>query len=183
MSCQCKSCNCADTKKICDCDTEELIEIKGVCPGDVLRDLLDDGTTTWTQVFIPEILCLPCAKPDIEEIVKISSCVEIISKKVIKTPDSNGLNNGEGTLLTGRKLVIEGILRQKVIYTADVKEQSLHSAHFDVPFSIFIVLPADTLLSDKYKVEPYIEDIFVCKKSKREIFKNVTLFIKATKIQ
>lgn len=51
--------------------------------------------------------------------------------------------NEEGTCLTGRKLVIEGFLNQKVVYTGDVDIQSVHSAHYSVPFSAFIVAYAN----------------------------------------
>lgn len=174
----------------CGCKEDQLIEIKGVCSREKIESItLADGDT-WTQVFIPEILCIPPQKPDVEQILNITACVDIISQRIVKTPIGGTITgdppvftptpNYEGTILTGRKLVIEGILRQKIVYTADVPEQSVHSAHFDVPFSVFIILPFDTPLFTKYKIEPCIEDIFVCRVSKRQIFKNVTLFIKAT---
>lgn len=49
------------------------------------------------------------------------------------------IGNAEGTCLTGRKLIIEGVLKQKVVYTAELSEQSVHSAHFEVPFIAFII--------------------------------------------
>lgn len=167
----------------CGCQEDMLIEIKGVCSKEKLENM--DPGDTWTQVFIPEVLCIPNQKPDVEEVASITSCVDIISQRVVKTPvfkldDGTLLENNEGTYLTGRKLVIEGILRQKIIYTADVEEQSMHAAHFDVPFSAFIILEEDASLVTRYKIETCIEDIFVCRVSKRQIFKNVTLFIKAT---
>lgn len=48
-------------------------------------------------------------------------------------------SNEEGTCLSGRKLVIEGSLTEKVVYTANVQDQSVHSAHFTVPFSAFVI--------------------------------------------
>lgn len=47
--------------------------------------------------------------------------------------------NAEGTCLSGRKLVIEGNLKQKIVYTGLVREQSVHSAHFTMPFSAFVI--------------------------------------------
>lgn len=49
------------------------------------------------------------------------------------------IGNAEGTCLTGRKLIIEGTIKQKVVYTAELSEQSVHSAHFEVPFIAFII--------------------------------------------
>lgn len=48
--------------------------------------------------------------------------------------------NVEGSRLSGRKLVIEGRLIQKVVYTALVDVQSVHSASFEMPFSAFIIV-------------------------------------------
>lgn len=78
------------------------------------------------RVLVPEIVDIPSQKPDIEDIIEVHSCVDIISQRVIKTPLVNGytpvgqspipgedIPNGECTNLTGRKLIIEGILKQK----------------------------------------------------------------------
>lgn len=48
--------------------------------------------------------------------------------------------NEEGTCLSGRKLIVQGFLNQKVVYTGDVDIQSVHSAHYSIPFSVFIVV-------------------------------------------
>lgn len=145
----------------------------------------------WVEFYIPEIVDIPEQKPDIEDIVSVSSCIELISQRVIKTPTvSDAVQNGvlvpgekipnsECTNLTGRKLIIEGLLKQKVVYTAAVPEQTLHSAHFEIPFSVFIIVKPSTPLSQNFRVYPYIEDIFACKLSERSVFKNTTIFIKA----
>lgn len=175
----------------CDCNDEQLIIIKGACSEAKLRGMLTSDTEkTWTQIFIPEVLCIPEQKPDIEQLMSVTAIPEIFSQRVVKTPVSGTYDpiakkftadpNQEGTNITGRKLVIEGILKQKVIYTAAVEQQSVHSAHFDVPFSAFIILPYNTPLTQKYKIEACIEDIFVCRITARQVFKNVTIFIKAT---
>lgn len=53
------------------------------------------------------------------------------------------IRNAEGTFLSGRKLIINGKLNQKIVYTANVTDQSVHSAHFSVPFSAFIIPYSD----------------------------------------
>lgn len=90
--------------------------------------------------------------------------------------------NSECTNLTGRKLIIEGLLKQKIIYTAAVDEQSIHSASFVIPFSTFIIIEKDTPLSQKFRITPYVEDIFAYRLSERSVFKNTTIFIKASRI-
>ena len=47
--------------------------------------------------------------------------------------------NEEGTCLTGRKLIVEGVLKQKVVYTALVETQSVHSVHNEIPFTAYII--------------------------------------------
>lgn len=163
-------------KPTCECDFTP--EIKGLCtPKDV--DLKDEKR--WTEIFIPEILNVPCYKPPVEQILSVSSKVQIFCQKVIETPIPP--DNNEGLSLTGKKLVIEGMLRQKIVYVAKNESQSVHAVHFDVPISTFIVLAATDELTDKFKVFPCIEDIFVCTLNDKQIFKNTTLFIKATKLE
>ena len=175
----------------------EDINIVGEYPDNKIEKVLTCFTDTdkWTEFYLPEIVDIPIQKPDMEGIVEVHSCVEIISQRVIKTPvvmgytDDAGnsiagedIPNAECTNLTGRKLIIEGFLKQKVIYTAADVEQSLHSANFEIPFSTFIIIEKDTPLSQQFRITPYIEDIFVSRLSERSVFKNTTIFIKASKV-
>ena len=175
----------------------EDINIVGEYPDNKIEKVLTCFTDTdkWTEFYLPEIVDIPIQKPDMEGIVEVHSCVEIISQRVIKTPvvmgytDDAGnsiagedIPNAECPNLTGRKLIIEGFLKQKVIYTAADDEQSLHSANFEIPFSTFIIIEKDTPLSQQFRITPYIEDIFVSRLSERSVFKNTTIFIKASKV-
>lgn len=63
--------------------------------------------------------------------------------------------NAEGTCLSGRKLIIEGTLKQKIVYTAEVDSQSVHSAHYEIPFIAFIIPYA------KFEGLEYMEGIVV----------------------
>lgn len=47
--------------------------------------------------------------------------------------------NEEGTCLSGRKLIVQGVLKQKVVYTALVDTQSVHSMHNEIPFTAYII--------------------------------------------
>ena len=47
--------------------------------------------------------------------------------------------NEEGTYLSGRKLIVQGYLKQKVVYTALVSTQTVHSACRIIPFSAYII--------------------------------------------
>jgi hypothetical protein len=167
-----------------------LISITGIC--DVCSlELHDDDS--WTEISIPENLILPREKPDIEQIVSANIVAKIIRTKVIVTPSTERAPNFEGKLLTGRKLIIEGQLCQSITYTADFCNQPVHSAHFVVPFSAFIIIPKKvTIVNDctccerkidslfiNYQVNACVEDVFIQEISKRRIFKNVLLFLQA----
>lgn len=186
-------CNVSTNKSFNQCyssSSTERVNIVGVYPQNKIESILNcsGDTNMWTEFFIPEIVEIPIQKPDIEAIVEVHSCIEIISQRVIKTPtvigqtQQNPIPNSECTLLTGKKLVVEGLLKQKVIYTAAVNEQSLHSASYAIPFSAFIIVPADTPLSQKFRITPYIEDIYAYSMSARNVFKNTTIFIKASRM-
>lgn len=177
------------------CEQNHNLSVVGVYPEDKLERVLSCSPLSdkWVEFFVPEIVDIPEQKPNIEDVVSIHSCIEIISQRVIKTPTVTGyttatgqviagedIPNSECTKLTGRKLIVEGLLKQKVIYTAAVPEQTLHSATFAIPFSVFIIVDVNTPLSQNFKVYPYIEDIFACKLSERSVFKNTTIFIKAS---
>lgn len=159
--------------------------IKGVCSEKKIESILKDPSDNlWVETYIPETLILPDCKPSIDQILSLTSKVDVICLRVVPTPVACAPSY-EGLILTGRKLVIEAILRQRITYTSKKKNecQSIHSAHFDVPISTFIILPDYVNLGDKFVVTPCIEDIFICNISDRKIFKNTTLFFKASQIK
>jgi hypothetical protein len=147
----------------------------------------------FTQISIPEVVCLPEQKPDIEQLISVMADIEIVSTRIIVTPGGDvqgGIISNEGQKLTGRKLSVEILIKQKIKYVADEPTQSVHAAHFDKKMaSIFIVIPkefdwgtakytAEELLEKgKLIVTPYIEDIYGEQRDKRCIFKNITLLL------
>ena len=202
-----------------ECPCEFALEIVGLCDTSSVRFSTSSSQKfrtdyNWTEISIPEILTIPDKKPDIEHIDKVLISAVVSCTRLVETPlnlevdtsttpnvfalDSQGfpipIPNAEGTYLTGRKLIVEGYLKQKIVYTADVSVQSVHSAHFEMPFSAFIivypkfvnvsggVVPVDTAIVDvnqDFCVETCIEDVFAKELDERTIFKNVTLFLRA----
>lgn len=136
---------------ICNCSSNFNYKVIGLCDVSQITP-----NTSWTEISVPEVLTIPCVKPEIESIDKIYINSKIISTKVIATPEPT-IPNQEGLTLTGRKLLVEGLLCQTLVYTADECEQSVHSAHFNMPFSTYIVLPSGTSLDDKFNVTVCIE--------------------------
>lgn len=185
------------------CTSCNLIEINGICNSNDVSSVLNDFPY-WKQMYISETLLIPSQKPDIETVNSVNISSDIICKHVITTPrsfDDTGatpvpMPNLEGKLLTGRKLIIEGQLCQKVVYTADLADQPVHSAHFYVPFSSYIVVPKDIVFTDvngnqitvdacnvNFDVSVCIEDVSVCVLDNRRLLKQVTMMIYAKPTQ
>lgn len=178
-------------------DVCDNISYVGVCDPNEIQSVLSCTPITdkWIQFFVSKIVDIPIQKPSSEGVVSVNSCIEIISQRVIKTPTVTGYTNSSGVFipgieignaecshLTGRKLVIEGTITQKIIYTALLENQALHSFTYLLPFSTFLILDPDTPLSTEFRIFPYLEDVFVCQLSERSFFTNNTLFIKAASI-
>lgn len=137
----------------------------------------------FTQLSIAETLIIPCPKPDMEQLLSVAVDIEIESVKLIETPVAK---SNEGQNLSGCKLIVELRLREKVKYVADEPTQKVHAAHYDnVLKSIFIVIPChihghsvkDLLKKNKVIVKPYVEDIYAEMLDKRNLFKNITMFV------
>lgn len=137
----------------------------------------------FTEISIPETVKIPDVKPDIEQLVQVIVEVEIMSMRVVDTPC---LKSFEGQMLSGKKLILELKLKEKIVYVADEASQPVHAAHYEeVMKSVFIIVPKyvdgkaiDLLLkAGKVRVTPYIEDIYAEQKDKRTVFKNITLLI------
>ncbi|EJO5349533.1 DUF11 domain-containing protein, partial [Clostridium botulinum] len=138
--------------------------------------IIDIGPTSFKQLSREEYFKIPCEKPDAEEILNTLVDVEVTDTNVIKTPMITSL---EGQNLTGFKLIVEGVLNQKVEYIACDQQQSVHAAHFRVPFSTFIILPENYVEGTNVEVEATVEDIYSKLVDKRTIFKSITFMILA----
>lgn len=146
----------------------------------------------FTEIAIPETVCIPCAKPDMEELVSVALDAQVISTRLVRT--AIGTSN-EGQILTGYKLIIELKLRQKVKYIADEPTQSVHAAHFEKTVSsVFVVVPPSIIVGgvtypiedlfhqNRLVVTPYIEDIYAKPLNKRCVFKNITVLVDVTAV-
>lgn len=179
-------------KMICkqnNCD-KDLIEKVGICEEKDVSEIISKYPF-WKQIIINETLEIPEEKPNIETLNSVTVSWEIIRSDVIKTPrtydDFPNLSierrSLSGMLLSGRKLIIEGVLCEKISYTADKESQSVHNAHFYIPFSSYIVVPKEIENKDsleiKYQVNACIEDIYLYKVGLRKIVKKVIFLLYA----
>ena len=137
---------------------DDLIEIEGLYK--------PDNNINYCQYpkkeFIKEInLKIPKQKPNIEKLAKILIKADIIKNKIIDTPE-------------GSKAIIQGKINKQIYYVADNPEQSVHAAHFEIPFCNFIKLP-DCYKIKKIKV--YVEDVSSVVVNPRKINECVVIFI------
>ncbi|MCR4437165.1 MAG: DUF3794 domain-containing protein [Clostridiales bacterium] len=154
----------------------DLVEIVGIA------DNFPTAPVAFAQFSVMEKLVIPDAKPDIEQILKVLIEARVTSTRIVVTPV--GTSTG-GLVLTGAKLVVEGVVKQKITYVSAAPDQAVHAAEFDLPFSTFMVLPTLTVpitpgIVNQINVEPFIEDVYVNLENPRTILKNVTLFLNAT---
>lgn len=162
-----------------------VADITGLCdPSDVTTVI--KSTPYWKQMYLPEQVSVPEQKPGIESINAVDVSVEIIRKDVIITPQSTSPNL-EGKSLSGRKLIIEGIIHQAINYTALEATQSVHTFHAHVPFSSYIVVPKEIDFSPNlvdslyvnFEVNACIEDVSISLSDPRTVLKQVTLLLYA----
>ncbi|MGL6104787.1 DUF7507 domain-containing protein, partial [Romboutsia sp.] len=132
--------------------------------------------STFRQISIEEKLQIPPQKPCIESINDVKGEIEILNCHIIQTQEAT---SREGQHLTGYKLVVHGRLKQVVEYTANEPTQPVHSAHFNTPFSNFIMLPEDYIIGSKVDVEGIVEDIYSNVIDERCFFSNATVIITA----
>lgn len=178
--------------------TSDLIDISGLCISNNVNEIICKHPY-WMQMNISKTLVIPEKKPDIEEINSLNISVDILRKKVVKTPfsqlniNSSYIPNFEGKISTGRKLIIEGLLCIKVSYTAKDITQSIHSAHFYIPFSSYIIIPltVDFLNNDNnikafvdslninYEIDSCIEDVSINLLNPRTISKQIIILLYA----
>lgn len=98
-----------------------------------------------TQICQTDKLFLSC-EHDIQRILKVIVTVSICSFKIINTP-------------LGKKVVVQGIKHIKVISAIEKECKYTHSACFDIPFCLFIMLK--DLNTEITKICAIVEDISV----------------------
>ncbi|MHB1393279.1 MAG: DUF3794 domain-containing protein [Clostridia bacterium] len=133
----------------------------------------------FTELSLEECLETAESKPDINQILKVISDIRILNKRLIRTPVGKA---SSGLASTGYKLVVEAVLREKIIYAADEPTQAVYSAEFEKMFNTNITLPpifypVTSVLTKLIAVEPYIEDISIKLIDKRTMLKNTIIFI------
>lgn len=121
-----------------------------------ISDKLPCHPTTFIQFMLERTCCLDASLLSIYQLLRVDSQADILSYQVIQTPTSKSL---EGQILTGKKLIVCGQLKQQIIYSAETATHSVHSGYFYTPFCTSIVLPSSYIPSSPIRIIPYIESV------------------------
>ncbi|MFI3115606.1 MAG: DUF3794 domain-containing protein [Clostridia bacterium] len=122
-----------------------------------------------SKVFVPKV------KPDIKTLDNTVANIEIMDYYVVEV--INGVSN-EGQRLYGKKLIIHGEIKASIEYTEPC--DSVHSAHWDIPFTTYIVLPKDYTDNKKIIVSALVENVNSQAITKREVEINTLALVIAT---
>lgn len=131
----------------------------------------------YTQVLINGEIKIPIMKPNLEKIINVTR--KIFLERVVPIPVK--LDDG---CIAGCKVLIRGIIRLGIEYSADVPEQTVHFAHFDIPFDGLIggdacqpVIPVEDCDLRKFTICSYIEHIDAVKIDQRTIEETIVLLL------
>ena len=128
--------------------------------------------SNFKQTNMDFIFEIPYQKPDAKSISKVWIEAVILNKQIAKTPIGTSL---EGQIITGYGVLIEGELKVNIEYVANGDFQSSHTAHNDIPFSGYVVLPKRFNINSFLTETIFIEDINTSLISEKCIYNNVTL--------
>lgn len=114
------------------------------------------GPNSFKQFMVSSKLPIPCSQYGVCEIINKFIDVEITSTEIIDT--IKGMSC-EGETLTGKKVVVNGTLMERIEYVELCADKSIKIAEYNIHFNTFIVLPENYNELDCIKVDSTIEDI------------------------
>lgn len=182
--------------RFCSSINNNSIIVIGLCENKQEVSNIISEFNYWNQETIQEIVSIPQTSANIEEVNSINIVAKILNVKAIKTPRSpEVLNDGniklvenlEGKIVTGRKLIIEGVLCQMIEYTTSDLYDSLKTMTVYNPFSSYIVIPKELnvngqmldTLSVNFDVSTCIEDLDITVLDCRSILKTLAILFYA----
>lgn len=124
-------------------------------------------TGIYSEIALDSQLVIPSHKPPAECLLDTIIDFEITKAVVINTP----LVYPEDPTLQLKKVLIVGVAKIIVKYVADVPDQQVHGAHFEVPFNALIEWPDGPPQGTSICVEPVVEKSVLCMQDDRKIFK------------
>lgn len=133
------------------------------------------GPESFKQLILDSTLSLPCRNKSSVEIVDSFIEVEILKQEIIDTLRGASC---EGQILTGRKLLIDGTLNERIEYTELCSDQCVNVAEYSIPFNTFIVIPQNCDISENIIIESNIENFDIKSVGNGSVYQNVALLLK-----
>ncbi|SHK09193.1 hypothetical protein SAMN02745163_03203 [Clostridium cavendishii DSM 21758] len=134
----------------------------------------------WTNINIKEKYTIPKNKPDIGKVINITSNIIVRNQRVVLVPIKPPVSSG-GNIFKEKKLLIDLILNQDIIYNEFNNEDNLISVQYGVPYSIYISINDNCKFTDSFIIDSCIEDLHVNVLDKRNMFENISIFFKVNK--
>lgn len=128
-------------------------------------------TGIYTEIALDHELVIPPQKPPAECLLDVVVDFDITKAVVIDTP----LRTPENPTLELQKVLVVGTAKIIIKYVADVPDQQVHGAHFDVPFCTIIEWPGGPPQGTEICIEPVVEKSRVCLTDGRRIFKIIVV--------
>ncbi|MGL6174801.1 MAG: hypothetical protein ACRC1P_09390 [Cellulosilyticaceae bacterium] len=141
---------------------------------------------TEPKYFKEEMICetvmIPMGKPRVGQLLDIMVWPEVIDIKLLETPKGKSY---EGNCLTGNKLLVQLLLKEKIAYISEDTGQNTYIMPREVLKSVYVTLPeyidekrvSDLVRGEKMKVTAYIEDVGARVIDRRNIYKFIMILV------
>ena len=134
------------------------------------------------EEILSDVICIPSQKPDMERILDLVAWLEVEEYNLIDT--ELGYSH-EGQILTGKKLIIEIKIKEKLTYVANEPTQAAHAAHYEKIKSAFVILPekyngkyiCDLVRAGRLIITPFVEDVCYRQINSRELHRSLMIFV------
>lgn len=136
--------------------------------------IIKPAIRNFKQLSVDSTLTIPSEKPDVEAILNVTIVPELLNTRIINTLQTV---SEEGQILTGAKLIIEGMLNEIIEYVADESEQSIHVSEHSRPFVAFIMIPKGFDTGVDVNIRYTVEDSFYRLLDPRRIFVSSTILV------
>ena len=169
----------------CKCSLNNQYEVVGICDIEKFSKKISKfKDKSWCQISISNNLIISDDKLSIKSVTKVFVTVQIISTKLISTPKSQQTNI-EGMSLTGKLLLVEGEIIQRVLYISNnTSSDKINSFKTKIPFNTYIIVDKNSDINmDKYCVYSCIEYSSVRLINHKSLSQNSTLFLFAHLIE
>lgn len=130
----------------------------------------------WDEIIINHDLTIPEQKPPMEMLLGYKVEYEIVKAEVIETP----LVTDDNPPMHIRKVILDGLAKITLKYVADVPDQQVHGAHFNVPFSKLLMWPGGPAPGSPLCVEILEEHVQFHMLDERHVSKVIVIQVNIT---